>query len=299
MNSVDIDAERELQEVTFSRQDRLPLEVEVLRLEELLGPPIKPKTTKPTRSRFHTMLLIDGGNSSHEIDFVRHKVGPGDLLVIPEGRVHAFAGERVIRGYMALFTTNFLQHCILMMRALAEPSEMILRGGVHVRLGKASLMPLRQAFAGLAEQTHSAPAQRFADEAIGSALSLLVFTAAGLPETTAAVAAQIPRDKLAARFLELLDTRFRVRHQAVSYAQELRVSLRTLDRHLIATHGQTARQLISARLVLEAKRMLTRRTIPIKNTALELGFSEPQNFTRFFRTQTGLSPQAFRESLEA
>jgi AraC-like DNA-binding protein len=51
--------------------------------------------------------------------------------------------------------------------------------------------------------------------------------------------------------------------------------------------------------VLEAKRLLTRREMSVKNIAYDLGFLEPQNFTRFFRTQTGLSPKAFRRMLDS
>lgn len=286
-----------LEEVSFARRDRLPLEVEVLRLEQLLSPPFSPKTTRPTRSHFHTLLLVDGGISSHHVDFECRSVGPDHLLVIPEGHVHAFDEARVISGYMALFTSGFLDRCSARVRGLAKSGDVLLRKGVHLRLGERSRTQVRLAFAALANQTRFLPADRFVDEAIASALSLLIFTVAGLRETTAAVIERVPHDELVAQFLEILEARFRVRHQASTYAGDLRVSSRTLDRHLMAAQGQTARQAISARLILEAKRMLTKRDLPIKTIAYELGFSEPQNFTRFFRTRTGLSPQAFRQSL--
>lgn len=297
MKPVETDTAHALEEVSFARRDGLPLEVEVLRLEELLRPPFSPKTTRPTRSRFHTLLLVEGGTSSHHVDFERYSVSPGHLLVIPEGHVHAFNVARVISGYMALFTSDLLDRCGLRVGGLAESGDLVLQAGVHLRLGDGSHTKVRHAFATLANQTRFVTADRFADEAIASALSLLVFTVAGLPETTAAVIERVPHDELVAQFLETLDARFRVMHQASAYARDLRVSSRTLDRHLMAVQGQTARQIISARLVLEAKRMLTKRDMPVKNIAYELGFSEPQNFTRFFRTQTGLSPQAFREAL--
>ncbi len=296
---VEVDREHDLKEVTFARRDRLPLEVEVLRLEELLRPPFSPKTTKPTRSHFHTLLLIERGRSSHDVDFGRRSVGPGHLLVVPEGQVHAFDSARVIEGYMALFTSAFLDRCGVAVRNLAEPGGLLLRTGIHVVLGGASLAQVRIAMETLAHHTRSVSATRFADEAVVSAFALLVFTIAGLPETTAAAAAREPHDELVARFLELLETRFRVSHRASAYARELHVSLRTLDRHVVAAQGHTARQGISTRLVLEAKRLLTRRDLPIKLVAYDLGFSEPQNFTRFFRTQTGHLPQAFRTSLDA
>jgi AraC-like DNA-binding protein len=177
-------------------------------------------------------------------------------------------------------------------------SRILLRSGAHVTLGHGSLTRVRQTFDTLANHTSSVSAERFAAEVIAAAFSLLIFTIAGLQDITAAIVARQPRDELVARFLDLLEVRFRVGHQASSYARALHVSLRTLDRHVLADRGQTARQAIAARLVLEAKRMLTGRDMPIKNIAYELGFSEPQNFTRFFSTQIGSSPELFRTSLD-
>lgn len=283
-------------EITFRRRDRLPLEVEVLRVEELLQrPEVDP--ARPSRADFHTFLLVEEGTSSHLVDFERYRIGPGDLLVIPERHVQAFDPACVMNGYMALFTARFLEGCGLDVRWPTEASRILLRSGMHLRLGDASFARVRQVFAVLADYTGSPPEQ-FADEAVASALSLLIVTVSGLPETAASVLAQEPHDELVSRFMELLEARFSAEHQASSYARALHTSLRTLDRHLMDARGQTARQAISSRLVLEAKRLLTRPDVLVKNIAYELGFSEPQNFTRFFRTQTGLSPEAFRTSLD-
>ncbi|MEQ8235056.1 MAG: helix-turn-helix transcriptional regulator [Gammaproteobacteria bacterium] len=286
-----------LEQTGFTRRDGLPLEVEVLRLEDLLRPPFKRRTTTPTRTEFHTLLLVESGASVHHVDFEPHRAEAGDLLVIPAGRVQAFDRARAIAGSLVLFTHAFLERSKLGTRGLAQASDMLLGAGARLHLGEPSLRQVHAAFDMLAGHTQALRAQRFADELVASAFALVVFTMADLPETAAAVATTVAQDELVARFEELLEARFVAIHQASAYARALRVSLRTLDRHLLAARGQTTRQLVAARLVLEAKRLLTRREMSVKNVAYELGFSEPANFTRFFRARTGLSPQAFRESL--
>jgi AraC-like DNA-binding protein len=198
---------------------------------------------------------------------------------------------------MAVFTPGFLDSCDLDMKQLADASHVLSSAGPLIRLEDDSLPRVRDAFQTLAEYIRLPPA-RFANRAIGTAFSLLVFTLAGLPETAASAAAQKPQDALVERFLRQLEDHFASEHQAQYYAKALHVSLRSLDRHVVAAHAQTTRQAISARLVLEAKRLLTRREMLVKNIACELGFSETQNFTRFFRTQTGLSPKAFRQMFD-
>lgn len=287
-----------IEEVTFRQRDGLPCEVEVLRLEDLLRRSLPHDLTKPQRIHFHAILLVEEGISFHEVDFESYPTGPGRLFVVPATHVQAFAPQRLLQGYMVVFTPAFLDSSDLDIRQLGDASRTLFAAAPLIRLGDDSLLRVRDAFQTLAEYTRLPPG-RFTDKAIAAAFSLLVFRLAGLPETTAATATHEPQDALAARFLKLLEERFASEHQASYYAQALHVSLRTLDRHLVDTRSHTTRQAISARLLLEAKRLLTRRDVLIKNIAYDLGFSEPQNFTRFFRLQTGFSPGAFRQRLDS
>ena len=52
--------------------------------------------------------------------------------------------------------------------------------------------------------------------------------------------------------------------------------------------------LIRQRVLTEAKRQLVFTTEPIHEIAYDLGFSDPSHFARFFRKQTGTTPQDFR-----
>ncbi len=58
--------------------------------------------------------------------------------------------------------------------------------------------------------------------------------------------------------------------------------------------GCTPSELISDRLLLEAKRQLTYSNTPSAAIAYDLGFNDAAYFSRFFKRQTGLSPSEFR-----
>lgn len=60
--------------------------------------------------------------------------------------------------------------------------------------------------------------------------------------------------------------------------------------------GRTAQALVHERLAREACRRLLYVAAPASSLALELGFEDPAYFSRFFRRQTGLSPQKWREA---
>ena len=57
----------------------------------------------------------------------------------------------------------------------------------------------------------------------------------------------------------------------------------------------TAGHLIRQRVLTEAKRALVFTGQPIHEVSYDLGFTDPSHFARFFRKQTGTTPQEFRE----
>lgn len=87
------------------------------------------------------------------------------------------------------------------------------------------------------------------------------------------------------------------RHDVAGLANELGYSARTLTRACQQATGRTAKQVLTDRLVLEAKRRLALSRTPAARISDELGFSEPTNFTKFFARNTGASPTAFRRAV--
>ena len=73
-------------------------------------------------------------------------------------------------------------------------------------------------------------------------------------------------------------------------------SQRTVQRALASLEaaGVTPKAFISARIVLEAKRLLVHSGESVAQVGHRLGFSEPTNFVKFFRRMAGSTPQAFR-----
>ncbi len=90
---------------------------------------------------------------------------------------------------------------------------------------------------------------------------------------------------------------FRVTRSVKEYADHLSCSTVTLDRTSKAAFGLGAKAYIDARVVLEARRMLSHTTLSVAAISEELGFSEPTNFVKFFKSRTRELPGAFRDSL--
>jgi AraC-like DNA-binding protein len=79
-----------------------------------------------------------------------------------------------------------------------------------------------------------------------------------------------------------------------SVAETLNMSRRSLQRKL-AAQGLTYSHLLTEARMTQAGRWLETSDMPIAEIAFALGYTDASNFTRAFRWQTGVSPQAFRE----
>ncbi|MTW16407.1 helix-turn-helix domain-containing protein [Rhodoplanes serenus] len=93
----------------------------------------------------------------------------------------------------------------------------------------------------------------------------------------------------------LVEEHFRRERQLAFYAGRLAMTADRLNDHVKRASGVTVGHLIRQRIVTEAKRQLVFTSQPIHEIGYELSFADPSHFTRFFRRQTGLTPQAFRE----
>lgn len=99
--------------------------------------------------------------------------------------------------------------------------------------------------------------------------------------------------QLVARFQDLVEEHF-VRHLDVSeYCEILGVTIATLNRHVKAELGQTAKQITQERLAIEARVALRTGNRSVKEVAFDLGFEDPLYFSRFFRKQFGTAPTQY------
>jgi AraC family transcriptional regulator, transcriptional activator of pobA len=104
-----------------------------------------------------------------------------------------------------------------------------------------------------------------------------------------------PSDPIIDKLRRLVEENFRKERLLEFYAAKLAMTPDRLNDHVKRATGVTAGHLIRQRVLTEAKRQLVFTSQPIHEIAYDLAFSDPSHFARFFRKQTGTTPQAFRE----
>jgi len=94
-----------------------------------------------------------------------------------------------------------------------------------------------------------------------------------------------------------IETNFKEKHSASDYADLLNISSNALAKLVKSHYNKTLTELITERIIIEAKRELYMTSKPIKEIAWLLGYNDEYYFSRLFKTHTGNSPQMYRDTV--
>jgi len=96
---------------------------------------------------------------------------------------------------------------------------------------------------------------------------------------------------------ESIEKDFKSKHTPNDYAVLLNISPNALAKITKRHFNKTLTNLITERIIIEAKRELYLTNKPVKQIAYELGYSDEYYFSRFFKKNTDISPQVYRETV--
>ncbi|RYY35452.1 MAG: helix-turn-helix domain-containing protein [Sphingomonadales bacterium] len=103
------------------------------------------------------------------------------------------------------------------------------------------------------------------------------------------------RRELFRRFMALVGRRHRDNWSVPRYADALGCSQATLSRVCREFGRQSPAQIVIARRLIEARRLLTFTDASVARIADALGYRDPAYFTRNFASGVGTSPAAYRK----
>ncbi|MFL5813621.1 MAG: helix-turn-helix domain-containing protein [Bdellovibrionia bacterium] len=247
--------------------------VRVNRLEKRLDPLVP----FPHRHDFYHLVIVTAGKGWHEIDFRRYPVQPLQAFFMKPGQVHSWKLNQGTKGFIVEFgsdasdTRTFteipdqinLPHIPTVVKLMLDEYENQLQGF------EASLQHYVAAL--MIELTRYASEKKTADSASDPALD---------------------------RFLELVEEHFRKEHRVEFYAKLLRTTPKAITMRASRSLGRSARSVIQERCLLEAQRLLAYSNLTIAEIGYELGFDDPNYFSRFFKTLGHSSPGDFRSRVK-
>ena len=110
-------------------------------------------------------------------------------------------------------------------------------------------------------------------------------------------AEDMPQTKLDTirKFNLLVEMHFREKHKVSEYADLLHMTPKSLSNLFARYYIKSPLKVITERIILESKRLLDFSDKNINEIALVLGFDEVSHFSKFFKTQVGLSPTEYKD----
>ena len=94
-----------------------------------------------------------------------------------------------------------------------------------------------------------------------------------------------------------IENNFKEKHSASDYAALLNISSNALAKLVKVNFNKTLTELITERIIIEAKRELYMTSNPIKEIAWNLGYADEFYFSRLFKANTDISPQTYRNTV--
>lgn len=96
---------------------------------------------------------------------------------------------------------------------------------------------------------------------------------------------------------DAIEKNYKEKHTASDYAAILHITAKALAKIAKTYLNKTLTFLISERIIIEAKRELYLTNKSVKQIAYELGYDDAYYFSRFFKTNTEVSPQIYRNTV--
>lgn len=243
------------------------------------------------RHEYYFILFLEKGKGEHIIDFENYPIRNGSIFIMRPGQVHQLLLKKGSRGYLLEFDFRFY-----------APKEETIKRLFRQALYKPSCQPSPtrlKVLNGILQQINNEYRlqEKGYPEMIRSGLDMFFISLAReskQQEKTKLPEQDYYQEKLEV-LLSLLEKNLTKEKKVATYAQMMHLSAFRLNHITRSTLGKTCSALIDDMLILEAKRQLLATHQRINQIAASLGYEDSSYFIRFFRKQTGYSPDLFRQ----
>jgi len=269
----------------------------VFRLEPYVG--AKATSVPYTKRDFYKVTLAIGNGKVHFADKVIEVKRQALTFSNPRIPYKWENTDRISGGFFCIFTGDFFQqYGNLEQYAVYQP------GGTHVfELSDEQLATVSAVFERMLAEIGSDYIHKY-DVLRNQVFELLHFAMRSEPSSNFEHQPMNAAKRISSLFLELLERQFPIdeNHQrmqlrtASDFAIQLAVHVNHLNSAVKDTVDKTTTQVISERLMQEAKVLLRHSNWSVSEIAFALGFNEVTHFSNFFKKLAGMGPMAFRKS---
>lgn len=248
---------------------------------------------KPHRHDFYVTVIFTKGTGIHEIDFQKYDVFEGSIFFLSPGQVHSWELSPDTDGYIFFFSQPYYEMHYVNQKLKNFPFFNSPSFPRKLQLQSDELINMIRLFEAIGKEHESQNVmkQGFILSLISQIYIQSVRELSKGDEKTSATS--VSYFKHYQDFENLLEESFTSQKSISFYASQLNISAKHLNRITQTVMQKTASEIITERVILEAKRMLIYLDEGLVEIAFRLGYEEYSYFARMFRKNTGITPSQF------
>jgi len=250
---------------------------------------------QPHRKANYFFVFIESGSLTHKVDLNDLTITNGQLFFVLPNQIHSVPVQK--KGHIECFKMSFDQNCLSL---LPKQFSFLLNplNSQIISFESDSRHRVKILFEILDKILHSRNDQKDADIVLAHLNSLLT-------ELNNAYFKSVTKEKSEpnklSKYIEFkiaVETHLTEQHSIHTIADNLSITTNNLYNIVKEFSGVSPKEFITNRLMLEAQRKLFYSETSVKELAYELGFSDPDYFSKLFKKNTGKSVTQFVESIQ-
>lgn len=263
-----------------------------LRLEDVFRlNPIVP----PNRWSFHRIGIITQGTGEFQTGVYRIPARKNTLVVVP-ARVMTSSRKWTpdVKGLLLLFNSHFLLRQSFPFKLVHSKKILWPFIKPYVYLNDKQALHLTSIFESILRE-QSQRSDHY-EEIISLKVLEMIIECERLFADNGNLSKDISVNDVVTSFSRLLEQHFHEQHSVTYYSSILNKHPNHLNSLIKKYTGETVKEAINNRLLIEIKYLLHSTSLPIKEIAARVGFENPNYLTSFFRQKEKISPAAYRLS---
>ncbi len=250
---------------------------------------------KPHSHDFYLCVFFLEGRGVHEIDFKTYSISPGSIFFLKPGQTHFWKFETQPEGFIFFHSQAFYDLYFMEHKLSVFPFYCSQQNPPVLEAPPEELNSLGHKFQEACSEYHQ--------NNIFREMKILNLINGIYIELSRIYTANTDLGKLGSdsysfwlnRLEGLIEKYYRKEKLPKFYADQLNITTKHLNRVVKKTINKTTSELISDRVVLEAKRLIVHSPGNLAEVAYALEFSDYAYFSKFFKAKTGITPAAFQK----
>lgn len=251
---------------------------------------------KPHKHNFYAVFLFTSGQGTHEIDFQKYDVKPGSVFFLHPGQTHSWELSADTDGFVFFHTEDFYEMEYLYNSIKDFPFFKSNYSDKCIYLSADNSLFIENLFNRLLIESIKNEWKN--KQLILSYLTQIYIYLNRFVEHQSAINFTNLRHYQAvfSQFEKLVNEHFIEKKSATEYADLLNITQKHLNRIVKSITQKTTTEIITERIVLEAKRLLLYTNKTLNEIALNLGFTDYTYFSRLFKKNVSRTASEFRKS---